>query len=240
MRVAVLTDVQGNLPALELALEHALSSGAERLVCLGDLVTGPFPGGVVDLLGAHRVTCVRGNMDEAVLVAGSAPGPVDDRRFAEIDAWCLERLSAGQRAYLASLPATALLDLGGGTRLLACHGSPVSPLDAIGPATPDDEVRALLAGIEAELVAVGHLHAPMLRTLDGVTVLNPGSVGWPAPGPRGRRPLQASYALVEASHEGGSHVAFHRLEIDPGSFRRRALASGMPHSEWYLGLWEGR
>src|SRR2546422_808161 len=80
-----------------------------------------------------------------------------------------------------NLPAldTVRLELGGVGRVLFCHGSPRNDLDILTALTPEDRVRELIAGADADLIVSGHTHMQFERSVDGVRLINPGSVGMP-------------------------------------------------------------
>lgn len=193
----------------------------------------------LETLGALRVL---GNMDEVI----AAPPPTTDddeeaQRFADIDRWCSSRLSEMQRELLSSVPMTIELDLPGSLRLLACHGSATSNEAVVSATTPVDEVRAALGaaggGAPVDILLVGHLHEPLLRRVDDLLVVHPGSVGWPKPNFNGLRPPIASFAVLDCD-EGSLGVSFHRTRWPLGELRREVIASGMPHGEWYLQHWQ--
>jgi predicted phosphodiesterase len=234
VKVIILGDVQGNLAALEVVLAH-VPSDASQVIGLGDFASGPQPGPVIERLRLVGATCVRGNMDE-VIAAPTRSEQAGDDRFAEIDAWCTSRLTTAQRAWLTALPLTAEIELPRGSRLVACHGSPTSVTDVIGPDTPVGEASRHLEGSGADVLAVGHLHDPLLRIVGDAWVLNPGSVGWPNARGDGLRPTQASYAVLEAE-EASIGVSFARVTYPPEELQRSVIASGMPHAGWYLGHW---
>lgn len=236
MRLLVISDVQGNLPALDAVLRAASPARPDVVVCLGDVACGPAGAEAIDRLREAGARCVRGNMDEALVdpPASYGDGP-DDAAFAAIDRWAAARLTREQHAWLADLPPTLRIDLPGGRTLLACHGSPVSTTDVLGPDTPTAQLRAHTTTHRADVLAVGHLHDPMRRSVDGSLVINPGSVGWPTPR-GGRRPREAAYALLDASHSG-VETTFARATYDRAALDGLVLASGMPNAAFYLEHW---
>jgi predicted phosphodiesterase len=122
------------------------------------------------------------------------------------------------------------VDIGDGATLHCFHGSPRSFHDIIRATTPDEELDRLLAGSTAQVLAGGHTHERMLRRHAGRTLLNPGSIGLPSD------PPWAEYAIVEA--EGGiERVTFQRVRFDVARVHAAARDSGMPHAEWWIGLW---
>jgi predicted phosphodiesterase len=171
--IAVLADIHGNRWALDAVLADADRAGVEKFVDLGDCVAGPLdPRGTAERLMALGAVTVRGNNDRAVSSGDSSPSAPFAR----------EQLDDPQLAWLAELPLAVHLEGG----LLACHGIPSDDtcylLEEVveeGVRRRDPEgVRALLGGIDAQVVLCGHTHLPRLLPLaDGTIVVNPGSVG---------------------------------------------------------------
>jgi putative phosphoesterase len=236
MRTAVLADIQGNAFALEHALQHISHEGADQIVCLGDVATGPEPRAVLDLLQQYHCLCVRGNMDEVVLNPQLYNGPNDDeRKYAEMDRWCHEQLSEADLQVLRSWPLALSVEIGA-QRALCFHGSPQSTTDVINSATPDEQLAELLGDVREPILLTGHMHLPMLRQFGDQLILNPGSIGLPYGGKR-PMPTRADYLLMTTNGENVA-LSFHRVGYDAGPFRRRLLASGLPHAAWFLAKWQ--
>ena len=231
MIVALISDIHGNLVALEAVLADLERDGPDRIVCLGDVAaTGPQPRATVERLRSLGCPVVMGNADAELL------GPIpqterdgDVRRIEEIDRWCAGRLSPADLDYLRGFPLTLEVSLGDGHALLCFHGSPRSFDDVIEATTPESELQHLISGHSADVMAGGHTHAQLLRRHAETTVLNPGSVGL--------NPPWVEYALV--SYEDGSlRVEMRRLPLPGEAVVRAAAGSGMPHAEWWAGFWE--
>jgi putative phosphoesterase len=178
MRVAVLSDVHGNLPALEAVLADVERSGVERIVLTGDIAAGPLPGETLDRLIAlgDRVVWVRGNADRAMVeafdrTAGSDAVPEDIAAG--------ELLTKAQRDLLAGLPLTVTLEVDGLGSVLFCHGTPRRDDEVVLVDSPPSRFEAVLGGITADAVVLGHTHMPFARLVARRWVINPGSVGMP-------------------------------------------------------------
>lgn len=211
MKIAVLGDVHGNLPALEAVLRDAKQRRAVSVWCLGDLVGyGPFPDEVVATVRDRFFLSLRGNYDTKVLRISSRDalwcrekGEEKVRAFS----WAWEHLSPESREYLASLPESLRLAMEG-HRVLLVHGSPASPREHLSPDTPEERLAELAEGCGADVVLCAHSHVPFARRGGGALFINPGSVGRPDDGdPR------ASYALVTFRRHG-VEATFHRLAYD--------------------------
>lgn len=240
MRIAVISDIHGNLVALDAVLADIDRSRPDALVCLGDVVeSGPQPREVLARLRAIGSVNLMGNTDERVLSPQPYEPPNEHaRRSAEIEAWCVGLLGAEDRALMRSFQATATLALDHSTRLLCFHGSPRSNTEVIRATTPEAELEPMLADAAAQVLIGGHTHTQMLRRHRTALIVNAGSVGLPfelIPGGV-RRPPWAEYAMIEA-RDGGLRVDLRRVPIDLTALARAARASSMPHTEWWLELW---
>lgn len=213
MRIALLSDIHGNLLALEAVLADIAAQGdVDAYWVLGDFSSlGYDPVGVLE-----RVTQLpnalysRGNHDRYT-VTGERPGPTLEQAQAQPQlvplllamatnlAWTQGHIRAsGWWNWLEDLPLELRLTLPDGTRVLGVHAAPgLDDGPGIIPLLNDEELRALLAPAEADLVIVGHTHVPLDRTIDQVRVVNLGSVSNPM-----RSRLEASYALLEADSVG--------------------------------------
>jgi predicted phosphodiesterase len=224
MRIALISDIHGNPLALEAVLaDIAAQGGVDTYWLLGDFSSlGYDPIGVLE-----RVTQLpnaffsRGNHDRYT-VTGERPGPTVEQAQAKprlvpllLDmaanlAWTQGHIRAsGWWDWFVQLPLELRLTLPDGTRMLGVHAAPgLDDGPGIIPFLSDDELRALLAPADADLVIVGHTHVPLDRTIDAVRVVNIGSVSNPM-----RARLEASYALLEAD-SNGYHVQLHYVDYD--------------------------
>jgi predicted phosphodiesterase len=188
VRALVLSDIHGNWPALEAvaAVPH------DAVLCLGDVVGyGPQPGACLRWLRASHASIVQGNHDRSV---GDDVPPRCRLDFEWLAAATQHigrhQLTDEEVTFLGTLPRTRDLVLDG-KRVLLLHATPADPLYSyLGP--DRDRWQASLAGIQADLVLVGHTHLPFHFHFGDVHVLNPGSLGQPKDGdPR------AAYAVIE-------------------------------------------
>ena len=178
MRVAVLADIHGNLPALEAVLAEVERDPPDLVMVCGDVASGPMPAESIDVLrGLPRARFVRGNADRG-LVEGYDGAPFTGMPGPFVD-WCVRQLSRDQRDFLASFEDVVTVEVAGVGRVLFCHGSPRSDVEVMTIETEDDRVRELLSGLDVDMVVCGHTHMQFDRTVDGVRVINFGSVGMP-------------------------------------------------------------
>lgn len=232
MRVAILSDIHGNLLALEAVLADLAREEIDQLVCLGDIAaSGPQPREVICRFRELRSTVVLGNMDSWLLSPKRRRVTSDRvRRITEIHSWGAAQMGDGELAYLRTLPQTVDLSLGmpGSAADLACfHASPRSNEDAVSAATTDEDLDRLLCGCAAAIVAVGHTHTQMLRRHRETTILNPGSVGAP------KCPPWAEYAIAQWSNRT-LQLELRRTLPDVDATIEAARATDMPHVDWWI------
>lgn len=239
MRLAVLSDIHGNLPALEAVIADARARGADAFVNLGDIVSGPlWPKETAALLMALDWPTLAGNQERQLLHGDTAAMGASDR-FAR------ERLTPTQLRWLAGLPGT--IDYA--PDIFLCHGTPTSDtiylLEDVGEdgayqASPS-AVAARLGTRRERLTLCGHSHlARLLWLADGRVVANPGSVGLPAytdPLPHWHSmesgSPRARYALVEDG-------AVDLLDVDYDFAAAVAKARAEGRGDWAFALGTGR
>lgn len=196
MRIAALSDIHGNLPALEAVLVDVAREGVDEIVVAGDTAHGPWPAEVVDLLAERGARCVRGNADREVIERSDRYGP--------LARWSADRLGERRLEAAREWPLALDLTIPGLGAVLVCHSTPESEDPVYTRITPDAELAGLLGAVDAQVVVCGHTHMQYDRTLaSGLRVVNPGSVGMPYEGARG-----AYWALL------GPDVEFRRTEYD--------------------------
>jgi predicted phosphodiesterase len=241
VRTAILSDIHGNLAALEAVLADLGAAGVNRAVCLGDVAaTGPQPHQVIQRLQALNAPTVMGNTDEWLLNPQPTPdADADTKRHEAIDAWCVTQLDSTDLEYLRTFCPTVEVGLGGGYSLLAYHGSPRSYNEQILPMLSEDELKDALSGFHASVMAGGHTHWQMMRHFEDMLVMNPGSIGLPYEkvGDAVRNPSWAEYAILDAD-TGYLRVELRRVSYDVRPTLEAAKASGMPHADWWTQDWD--
>jgi len=244
MRIAVISDIHGNLVAFETVLDRFASEGIDQIVCLGDVAAGAAqPAGTVARLRAIGGPVVMGNADAETLDPASIPA-IDEttRQIKEITAWAASQLAADDLAYLRSFQPTVEVPLGDAGLLLGCHGSPRSFDDQIVAAMSPADVDAMLAEIppQTTIVASGHTHLQGLRRYRHLLLLNPGSVGLPFhPAPPSEpvcHPAWAEYAIV-TTDRGAMSVELCRVPIDLDDLSQITLGSNMPDAGSWIASW---
>lgn len=256
MKLAVISDIHGNLLALEAVLADIAGQGVDQTVNLGDILSGPLqPAETADLLMARNFTTIRGNHERQVLELLDQGQHLDPLGT---DGYTAGQLTSAQVAWIRSLPAR--LELAGGDVLL-CHGTPGSDLiywmettvsgfpDAhptgIRPATAEEVFLRL--GDESpqthSLVLCGHTHVPRMVQCGNLLVVNPGSVGLqaydddhPHPHVVENGAPHARYALVEKTAQGW-RADLRAVPYDHMAASKAAFSRGRP--DWAYALATG-
>ena len=183
MKLAVFSDIHGNMQALEAVLEDINSRGVDKIFCLGDLaMAGPEPNKTIDFVKNQDWTVIQGNTDEMIAyyskevfdkVKEAAPIMANALKF---DA---NEITEENKEYLKKLPVNLTLNIEG-LRVLLVHGSPRKNNENIYPNMPQDKIEEIFKDVEADVVFCGHTHMPCgYQTKSKMTVVNDGSVGRP-------------------------------------------------------------
>lgn len=231
MRIALFSDIHGNLTALEAVLAAIADlGGADLRIAAGDLISGESATDeVLDLLLHHDVQMVRGDSDtEEKLImleqqALAAPGTTRSSAafYHDMRLWMDRHLSAAGRALLDSLPLTRTFTIAPGQRLLVCHASPRSDGDRVCAAVcHPNTIREAYAAADAEVIAFGHAHTPYVRLLDGRLYVNVASVGY--------HPDGLSCLTMLTFTDGQWVVEQRRIPFDAAREHQRMLDRGVP------------
>ncbi|GAB2680569.1 metallophosphoesterase family protein [Kribbella swartbergensis] len=209
-RVAVISDVHGNTPALDAVLTEVMKVDPEVVVNLGCLTYGPDPNGVVQLLRdvSVPVLSVRGNGDRAVLelVNGELTAETPRDRFA------VAKHDEAALAFLRETKPMHQLTVDGLGAVVFCHGSPRSDIELITPRTPEARFKEALDNLRCDVLVTGHTHLQFDRSLGTVRSVGPGSVGMPYhDGPLGARWAlfgpEVELRVTPYDHEAAAAVA---------------------------------
>ncbi len=230
MRVVIFSDVQANLPAMQEAVERILKWDPDLVVMAGDLINrGPKSLDCLELFDQLRRTRgwlpIQGNHETYVLKcaaeAPTTPLEAELRRFAD---WTYAQLRP-RIAALTGWPDHLCFHAGGGAPAAAqswvhvTHGTMESNRDGIGPGVPDAALRGKLP-LDIALFVTAHTHRPLERVLDGIPILNVGSVGSPFDGD-----VRGSFARLEW-RSGRWQREIVRFTYDRARADRDFLASG--------------
>lgn len=196
-RIAVLSDIHGNIHALEAVWEDVEAQQPDAVYCLGDLVGyGAFPNEVVEFIREREIPTIMGNYDEGVGFDLDDCGcvyrdPKKDARGKQSLFWSRQQTGDDNKAFLRDLPFQRRLTEGR-KDLLLVHGSPRRVNEYLYEDRPRATFERLAKMAGSDVVFFGHTHIPYQKEVDGTWFVNTGSVGKPKDGdPR------AGYLLAE-------------------------------------------
>lgn len=221
MKILLVADIHSNWPALQ-----AINESFDACLVLGDIVDyGTDPAPCIDWVRQHATFVIRGNHDHAVVQSVAARAGSGLKGLAAVTRPLQRQLmDKSQFKYLCRLPVTQSFRLDN-LNFLLVHATPRDPLDEYLPNDPD-AWRDVLHSVDADVVCVGHTHLPFELEVDGIRVINPGSVGQPRDGdPR------CSYAIME-----DHRVTFHRVKYDINQTLDQMRRIGM--DPWVVNLTE--
>ena len=224
MPIAAIYDIHGNLPALEAVLDEIKSENVAKVVIGGDVMPGPMPKETLDLLRSFPIPVefIHGNGEIGVLqqVSGEKPAAMPERVWPLIE-WTANQLKSEDIKFLRTWPKTLQIGTDSLGKILFCHATPRSETEIFTRLSPEERLRGILSGIEADIVVCGHTHMQFDRTVDKIRIINAGSVGMPfgAPG--------AYWLLL------GRDVQFRHTQYDLEAAAARIRASSYPQAEQF-------
>jgi putative phosphoesterase len=230
-RIAVLSDIHGNLPALEATLAAIKAERPDEILVAGDLVfNGPDPGAVVDALRALEsdgAAVVSGNTDIAVadFDFGAAfphyqDGVPEGVRIAA--EWAHDELSDEQLAWLRRLPSERRVRADDDSLVLVVHASPGSQTRGFDQALDANVIFERASATDARVICVGHTHIPEVRDLGWKVIVNGGSAGYVFDGDP-----TASWASLTIV-DGEVHAEIRRTPFDVLTVANAISARGLP------------
>lgn len=241
MRYAILSDIHGNLPALEAVLADLSRQCVDEILIAGDIVSGcPYPRETLDLIRSQDCRCIRGNNESYLLSMYNRTCHPDMLANLQWGAtrWAYQQLTPAGLEWIASLPSQLSLD-GEGEGIRMVHGNLLSEnaalvpdreegvitqLEAVHllkPGQPIQPLAQLLQEIGERVLISGHIHVPWLQREGKKLALNPGSVGMPVTG----NP-HAQYALL-TWESAEWQVEFRHVAYDRARVRQDFRTSGM-------------
>lgn len=227
-KIAIISDIHGNIPALEAVLSDIQSRGIERIICLGDLAgKGPGSETAIDIIKEKCEIVLKGNWDYLI-------SEIYDSYFLK---WHRSKLRDSQLDYLMNLPVYRDFYVSG--RLIRFFHSKFD--DLFHKVTPVSTLHEKMALFDApceesqkcDMVVYGHLHTGFIEYFKDKALMNVGSVGNPLD------MTQAAYGIIEGTvgkkERSGFSLMLVRVEYDIERAIQQALDSGMPDLQEYIG-----
>jgi len=210
-KLAVISDIHGNLPALEAVISDLKNFDVDHVIVPGDVISfGPFSRQTAAIVIKNGWSVIRGN-NEYFLIDYKTPRAPDEWndpiQFAPT-AWLDRQFDQKLKTLIASWPDTLNLRFRDAPPIQVFHGTPASPWDSLYWTLTDEEIEKQLCNTEADYVICGHTHLPMDRQSGRWRIFNPGSVGVPIDGI-----FSASYMILEGNEQGWK-ATFRRIPFD--------------------------
>jgi len=223
-RIAVISDIHGNVPALDAVLEDLADQRPDEILVGGDLVgRGPQGSAVVQRIRALGWTTIKGNHEDYLLSFRRRDVPERWLHDPEWSAsrWMAAELSGEDVESIDALPFSTTSRLAPELRLV--HGTPRSNREGIGPWSSEERLDEHLSSIDEPLLVCAHTHRPLHRRLATGTVVNVGSVGLPF-----NRDHRAQYAIFERPSSDGEpwRVNLRQVPYDLEAVRRIYRTTG--------------
>ncbi|MEQ8674784.1 MAG: metallophosphoesterase family protein [Aggregatilineales bacterium] len=219
-RLAILSDIHGNLPALDAVLEDMRPFEVDHIVVAGDSINwGPFSLEVMYRLHEINASVMRGNHELYLLDIDTPRMPAGWDGFT-MPRLLAENLPADVLNRISCLPDTLQLRFRDAPSVRVVHGTPNNHWQGIYHDSTDDEIRGWLAGVAERVVIAGHTHLRLRRRVDDWLIINPGSVGMTFD----RNPA-TSYVILEGNAQGWK-VNFRRVPYDQQALFDAYLAKG--------------
>lgn len=205
MKLAIISDVHGNLYALRKVLEDIDDEKADLTICLGDLVGyGPHPNEVVATIIRKNILCLKGNYDASV-VDGGFTYIRDNATNSFALPWAVEEVRAMNKYYLDNLPTSMTLEFNG-KKIKFVHGSTNAINEYL--LEDGDNTAKVMEELEEDILVCAHTHIPSVKQFGNKLFINDGSVGKPKIGTP-----DATYCLLDIDKNGSAkaqikHVSY--------------------------------
>jgi putative phosphoesterase len=226
-RVAIITDIHANMPALEAALARVEELDVDEIYCGGDLVGyGPHPNEVCAAIEARAIPTIYGNYDYAIgrdlEDCGCAYVTPHNREIGQLSVeWTLAHTNQHAKDFMRELPFDLRFELAG-KRVRLVHGSPRKVNEYLFEDKPARTFERIAALADCDVLVFGHTHKPWMHEYGGVLFVNCGSVGKPKDGD-----ARAAFALFQAQGDDLS-TTIERVDYDALTVAREMRSVGLP------------
>ncbi|MFX1493066.1 MAG: metallophosphoesterase family protein [Promethearchaeota archaeon] len=230
MKIAILSDIHGNINALNVVLSDMKSLDVSEIVFLGDLViNGPAPLEVFQELRKLEIICwIKGNTDAwfEEIDDNWSPATKQEEELYQNYIYARNHLSRESINFLISQPEKCSFEIGG-ISILAVHGSPRSISEGIGENISYEELNAIFSSVEESIVVCGHTHIPCIKEIENKVIFNVGSIGMSLD-----RDNRASYGLIKIEN-GTPKCLIRRVSYPINESLKDAKIKNLPNLKKY-------
>lgn len=206
MKLAIISDIHGNIYALMRVLEDIDDQKVDSIICLGDLVGyGPHPNETVNLIRRKNILCLKGNYDASVV--NEAYTYIRETEINSFSLpWTVEELRMENKFYLKNLPTSLTLEFNN-TKIKFVHGSP----NAINQYLLEDssETSEIMNNLKEDVLVCAHTHLPSIKQFNNKLFINDGSVGKPKHG----KPT-STYCILNIDENGTCSSSIREVEYE--------------------------
>lgn len=211
MKLAVISDIHGNKPALDAVMADLARQQPDRVVVAGDLVNrGPSNCAVLERVVATDWDVIAGNHDKLIVAWARdqvADEWYDDPWWSPVG-WVAEQVDEWID-YLAALPFELSVDVVGADPIRIVHGSPRHIREGLHHFLSDERITEILTDVDESVIVSAHTHIPMERQVNGWHVVNVGAVGLPF-----NHDTRAQYVIFTPRRDGSWETEFRAVEYD--------------------------
>ncbi|AOR22327.1 metallophosphoesterase family protein [Clostridium taeniosporum] len=206
MKIAIISDIHGNIYSLIRALQDIDSERVDTIICLGDLVGyGPHPNEVIAMIKRRNILCIQGNYDKSVVDNDyTFIRETETNKFSL--PWTYNELRTQNRYFLSNLPSSISINIQG-KKILFVHGSP-SILNQYLFEDAED-TKNIIETMEEDILVCAHTHIPSVKNFDKKMYINCGSIGKPKIG----RP-NLTYCLLDINEINEVKTQIKELEYE--------------------------
>ena len=214
MKIAIISDIHGNMEALNSVLNDIKSENCQKIFCLGDIaMAGPEPSQTInkihDLLQNKDFYIIQGNTDKMLSVFSfETKAEIEKANKVMANAYLAdsEIINNEEKNFLKNLPPQKEIELFR-IKILLVHGSPRKNNENIYPNMKIEEIEKMIKGTDADIIFCGHTHIPCgYQTNTNQTVVNVGSVGRPF-----SETPEACYAVMDINETASTFQIKHKF-----------------------------
>jgi len=223
MRLAVIADIHGILPALDALLEDISNEQIDGILVAGDMIAGPQSNEVIKRLQQYRTWMIRGNQENNILnlASGNAPAWQYSCKQWNFIRWTYENIDEAVLQFIRSLPEQYSLQLPGKDAIRIVHGSPASVTELIYPDADTSRFDQVIGSVPEGCIVFGHTHEAWIKDRNGKLALNPGSLSMSFQGEQ-----HGTYAILEWTKQGWMGT-LRKLLYDFGLVRKAYIETGL-------------
>lgn len=220
MKLAIISDIHGNLYALRKVLEDIDDERVDSIICLGDLVGyGPHPNEVVATIQRKNILCLKGNYDASV-VDGGFTYIRDNAINSFALPWAVNELRAMNKYYLDNLPTSITLEFNG-KKIKFVHGSPNAINEYLLEGA--DNTAEIMKNLEEDILVCAHTHIPSVKQFGTKLFINDGSVGKPKIGTP-----NATYCILDIDKNGNAKAQIKHVPYELSGLLKEMQLANFP------------